>query len=351
MKYPELFGSRNSLKRFIGDIDSNSSINSFFALFLDCNTNPRRKRVIEINRSYGKGRAIFVKSIIKTLFQFKSFKKIMKKSLKNLSYDDVLVIRNEALYKFKDQVHLKNAFFNVFKSVLAEGVALNLINVNCKASLSLLGNEEFIRDFEFYTDEELNILFRPESYSNQLFADFAIFAALTGMRKGEIIALRWRNVDIRKDFIKINVVEAIKSGTKTIGKPKNEKFRSIICPEPLNEIILRLYESKDSSDFVFKTKPFKSLTESFFMKLCKEIKKLTNKENLKFKPLHGFRHTLNTYLLERDVNSVKIATLLGWSLNSTLTRTQVNYTHLSKDNYKIAEEITKFYYDILAKFN
>lgn len=58
----------------------------------------------------------------------------------------------------------------------------------------------------------------------------ALVAVATGMRRGEILALRWRNVDLDRGAVRVvESLEQNKAGLR-FKAPKNEKARGITLP-------------------------------------------------------------------------------------------------------------------------
>jgi len=108
------------------------------------------------------------------------------------------------------------------------------------------------------------------------------FAVLTGMRRGEIIGLKWENVDISKK--KITVVS---SGEHRV---KHGKMRKI----PMNdEVVQILEEAKSDSEYVFINKQKKPYKEGTVTKKFKGyIRKAKLPDELHF---HSLRETFASW--------------------------------------------------------
>src|ERR1700733_13544752 len=67
-----------------------------------------------------------------------------------------------------------------------------------------------------------------------------LLALTTGMRRGEILALRWKNVDFEKKTVR--VVESLEQTNKGIRfkAPKTEKSRAVLLPNYAIEELQRL---------------------------------------------------------------------------------------------------------------
>ena len=133
-----------------------------------------------------------------------------------------------------------------------------------------------------------------------------IVALNTGMRKGEILNLRWRDIDLANRFIH---VETSKSG----------KRRDI----PMNDLLtetLKYGIKSPGSEYVFcdeKGEPFTRLDRSF-----KTALRRAGVNNFRF---HDCRHTFASYWMMSGGDIYKLSQILG---HSTLKVTE-RYAHLS----------------------
>ncbi len=87
---------------------------------------------------------------------------------------------------------------------------------------------------QVFSPEEIHALVR-EAASEQ---DAALFltAAFTGLRRGELIALRWRNVDFARSHIR--VTESFSEGQRST--PKSGHARSVPMSPEVAETLARL---------------------------------------------------------------------------------------------------------------
>ncbi len=66
-----------------------------------------------------------------------------------------------------------------------------------------------------------------------------LLALATGMRRGEILALRWKNVDFEKKTVRVvESIEQTKAGTR-FKSPKTNRTRAVLLPEYAVEELLR----------------------------------------------------------------------------------------------------------------
>lgn len=145
-------------------------------------------------------------------------------------------------------------------------------------------------------------------------------ALYTGMRKNEILSLKWDNVDLNKKLITLE-------HTNT----KNKKMRRIPINSALRKILLELKLKVGSSNYVFlssKGFPYKrhdSLKQAY-TGACRRAK-------IKGLRFHDLRHTAATRMIESGASIVAVSRILGHSDLKTTMR----YAH-PEDTLKDAVE-------------
>lgn len=146
-----------------------------------------------------------------------------------------------------------------------------------------------------------------------------IIALNTGMRRGEILNLKWRDIDFKEKII-------------TIWDTKNKEKRVT----PINKIVYNtlLDINKNlNSEYVFVGKDGKRhISGSYISHLFEKIIKKLGIKNFRF---HDLRHTFASWLIMKGIDLKTVQELLGHkTFNMTL-----RYAHLSPDHKKLAVEI------------
>jgi len=176
-------------------------------------------------------------------------------------------------------------------------------------------------------------------------------AVYTGLRRGELLALRWQDVDLEKQTIKVR-----QSVSRTYVKGAKTKTR-LICQEPKTELSKRTIPIPDEVMAALKEHKKKQNEEKLFLGqayqndglvFATEEGKLIEPRNLarKFETLlraaglpkikfHGLRHGFATMLLEANEHPKNVQILLG---HSTITTTLDIYSHVDIDIKKKAVE-------------
>lgn len=188
-----------------------------------------------------------------------------------------------------------------------------------------------------------------------------ILALGTGLRLGEILALRWTDINLKEKYININ--KALKS-TYIIDNKGNREFTVIEQPPktknsirtvPLNNNLIDLLLEhrkkqmieRDSNidiyfdnNLVFSTPQGNYLSESNVRKSFKRILKKCKLNDFRF---HDLRHTFATRLFENGIPPKTVQSLLG---HSNISTTLNIYTHVMKDTKDKAIDKLNFLFNL-----
>ncbi|PZN75383.1 MAG: recombinase XerD [Candidatus Methylumidiphilus alinenensis] len=151
-------------------------------------------------------------------------------------------------------------------------------------------------------------------------ADFIRLALNTGMRRGELLGLEWKRVDLKTGLIHLEAMHTKAGKRRTV--PLNQKARSAI----LSRLQFRA-SNCEASPWVFcdnKGNRIGSLRKAF-MSACKrvEIDDFT---------IHDLRHTCAAWLVSEGAQLAAVRDLLG---HSTIKMTE-RYAHLAPENVREA---------------
>ena len=182
----------------------------------------------------------------------------------------------------------------MFNLLIADG---KLVKNPCKFSPKLRENNYKIR---YLKEDEQKRLFN--CLDEFLYIKPIIILALyTGMRKGEILNLKWSQIDFQNEFI-------------DILKSKSGKERKIPIAGKVKEVLSEL--GKNGEEFIFinpeTNKPYNDIKKSF-----SSLLKKAQIENFRF---HDFRHTVATRLVESGVDLLIVKEILGHSNIETTMR-------------------------------
>ena len=184
---------------------------------------------------------------------------------------------------------------------------------NPAEKVGYFSEKEFIKERILTGDEERLLLASSPAHLKRI-----ILAALnTGMRRAEILTLRWEDVDLEKRLIRL-------------AHTKSGKIRVIPIGPDLLLLLMELRTTTNSNPYVFvnaRTGTSYRDIKRAFQTACKKAKV----ESLRF---HDLRHTFASRLVERGVDIVTVKELLG---HSTIRMTE-RYTHSRMDLKRNAVE-------------
>jgi len=176
---------------------------------------------------------------------------------------------------------------------------------------------------------------------------YVFFATLlyTGLRRGELLALRWRNLDLEAG--KLIVVESaykLGSGEYIIKEPKTaHSRRGVSMPQSLVELFkkyrvdqellrIQLGVSLETDDFVFSRTDGSPLNPCTVTHTFSKVTKRAGLHNLR---LHDLRHIHATMLLQSGTHPRIVQERLG---HSSIATTLDIYSHTVPGMQKAAAE-------------
>lgn len=165
--------------------------------------------------------------------------------------------------------------------------------------------------------EAILAVLRPELFEDRVHYEMSLLAAATGMRAGEVRALRWGDIDF--DAGAITVSRAYKGDMDVVGSTKSGKART--CPLPAVVSLVLLPRRGEPEALVFS----RARSQVGYQGWARAFAKAAAAGGAPGLTLHGLRHSLNTALRDAGVPDEKIRAWLGWSDPSI----QDNYTHRS----------------------
>ena len=244
----------------------------------------------------------------------KNYIKLLTEDFGNLNVND---LDTRAVERFQTK-HLKthkpattNHVIGCLKHLIRKGVDWNMAT---EETLKHVRKVEFEKAdnkrLRFLTIEECQRLL--ECCAPHL-RPIVMVALHTGMRKGEILGLKWEQVDLRHGFILLDIT-------------KNGERREIPIDDTLRELFSSMPHSIESI-FVFTDRngnPYKEVKRGFnAAKLKAEIR------DFRF---HDLRHTFASHLVMAGVDITSVKELLG---HKSLAMT-MRYSHLSQGHKRKA---------------
>jgi len=258
---------------------------------------------------------------------------IADKKLANVNRGDIFDFQNRLLNK-KISESTVNKTIGVLKKAFNEAIFREQINRN---PTSLVDNLKYQKKEKgIFKIDELKKIF-PENnlgpWESELDYTCFFLTFMTGMRRGEVLALKWNNINLKEKYIE--VIWAWKSN-REIDSPKWNHTRTAPMPDILIDKLtnfklsqLKLMEKSLEDELVFCYPNGQRLGETYWRRHFSEAMRRAqiNYIERNITP-HSFRHTLNTLLQNEGYSNEKIKATLGWVSD----KVQNNYTHFKPEH-------------------
>ena len=158
---------------------------------------------------------------------------------------------------------------------------------------------------------------------------------VSGLRKGELVALLWSDLDIKNRTISVSK-QYIKNpnGELTLSRPKTEtSVRKVSIPQMAVDLLIQEHEKHPGNPYMF---PSPITGEMYYpdsvVNLHKKILKDAGLGHIRF---HDLRHTFATLALQNGVDIKTVSSMLGHYDAGFTLRT---YTHATRQKQDEAAE-------------
>lgn len=199
-------------------------------------------------------------------------------------------------------------------------------------------------EMKIYTEEQAR-QFLEAARGHRLEALF-ILALTTGMREGELQALRWQDVSLELCFLQVRSSAKPIRGKLVLAETKTKRSRRRIALTPLAAAALRRHRTRqleerlalglshDDLDLVFPNTVGRLLDKSnLYRSAFMPIMKKAGLPRIRF---HDLRHTAATLLLLHKVNPKVVSEMLG---HTSVAFTLDRYGHVLPDMQHDAVEV------------
>jgi integrase len=188
--------------------------------------------------------------------------------------------------------------------------------------MRVLNAEEARRFLEAAADDPLEALY--------------VLAITTGMRQGELLALRWQDIDLDAGTVQVQrAVSRVRRGGFVEGEPKSARSRRQIVLAPIAVAALRRHWARQMEARLASDK-LPGAAALVFQNGLGAYLEPQNVQRRSFKPLlcraglpeirfHDLRHSAATLLLSLGTNPKIVQELLG---HSSITLTLDTYSHV-----------------------
>ncbi len=162
-----------------------------------------------------------------------------------------------------------------------------------------------------------------------------ILALTTGMRQGELLALKWQDVDLENTTLSVRRTLTKDGGRLLLGEPKTKKSRRTVrlteaAGRALSEHLTRQVAQIERTGDLYKDEGLVFASEVGTLMNPTNLRRRSFARLLKRADLppirfHDLRHTCATLLLQRDVHPKYVQELLG---HANIAITLDTYSHV-----------------------
>jgi len=203
-------------------------------------------------------------------------------------------------------------------------------------------NKKIIRDGNIYPFTETELVLIIESTSGYL-KNFIQFMVATGMRPGEIVALKWSDIDFNRKKIDVFRTRLRSKIPKTIqdGDTKTDaSYRYIDMLALAEEALLKQKKLTAEYEYIFISyfkRPF--YTHDV---IGVNFHKILKTSGVKDRPLYNLRHTFASQMISRGVDILWVSKTLGHKDASITLKTYAKFIEEDDDKrFKNIAEIDK----------
>ena len=181
------------------------------------------------------------------------------------------------------------------------------------------------REMQVLTQEEMR-RFLIQAKAEGMYKLF-LLDLTTGMRRGELLALRWDDLDFATGKLRIDKQFCPVGGKLIVSEPKTKAAnRAIILPPAMLEVLAE-YKKGIFSDLMFpsRIKPDQPIDPGYVRKRLQVILKRAGCKSVRF---HDLRHTFATMSLENEMDVKTLSAIIGHVSSATNLNT---YTHITDE--------------------
>lgn len=246
--------------------------------------------------------------------------------------------------------HIHGAFHRALKDALLMGIVQRNVTEMVRAP------RRSSREMMALTEEQSHQLL--DVVKGDRFEVLYLLAVTTGMRQGELLALRWQDVDLERSALQVcvNVQEA--NGRFTIAEVKTAYSRRSVRLTRIAVEALRAHRARQNEERLALGSEWNTALDLVFPNTLGGIMIPDNLAKRSFKKFleqaglskeirfHDLRHTAATLLLSRGVNPKVVSEMLGHADISITLRV---YAHVTPNMQQAAVDVMESLFSAYAQ--
>lgn len=175
------------------------------------------------------------------------------------------------------------------------------------------------KEIKIFSQEEIEKLLKARGYK-QVKKDMIILGYRTGMRIGEVLALKWEDVNFDEGFLMVKrTLSGYRDNRPEIAEPKTRSSRRRIdLDEKTLDMLHRRYKEQE-------TYVFSKNDGSIYSRQAMNLPRMCRNVGIPPRSFHALRHTHATILLSSKIHPKIVQERLG---HSKVLTTLDTYSHL-----------------------
>lgn len=278
------------------------------------------------------------KYMLKTVIKYFDSMKI-----KNIT---VLICQNN-VQKIQDKYKSSSLLFSVIKRIFKYAYHLEIILENPMDKV-IIPRKKYTEENQeeqldnFYTRTELlEFLNKCQNSRSPFNVTFFHVLGYTGLRKGEALGLKWKDIDFQNKTLKVSRTAVKVDGKQFCQSPKTKKSHRTISIDDHTISLLKtwkIYQMKrfmahgvrfeGDEQYIFTNRDCKWYSYNHIFNLNNVLAKRFNMRRI---TIHGFRHTHCSLLFESGATIKEVQERLG---HSNIKTTMEIYAHVTKERHE-----------------
>lgn len=193
------------------------------------------------------------------------------------------------------------------------------------------------KSIEYFTKDEIERLEEYLKKSNKVI-ELGIWLGLyAGLKRGEVCALKWENINFKNRTIEIkNIIQTVRKKKKDGGYTtidvltENENKRIVPMNNELYEKLIHTKDRSKKENFVLTKSNTRMMFATSYRKVFNRVLKKCNIEQKKFQAL---RHTFAINCIDNGMDMETLKEILGHIQLITTLSTYIQPSQLAKQNY------------------
>lgn len=217
----------------------------------------------------------------------------------------------------------------ILRQSLEYAVDNNFITENPYKKIKLSSRK---KELNVFSKEEMYKILNADKYKNTKYCYIVNIAYRTGMRIGEIMTLKWSDIDFDNCFLSVKRTYSRYQDSKPlIVEPKSKSAKRRI---DLDKVCMEIFRSIERrGNFVFANNKGNMLSHTI---ISVNFKKMCEAANVPYRNFHVLRHTHASILLATGVHPKIVQERLG---HAKISITMDIYSHLTETIQKDAIKV------------